>query len=331
MGDSVQLKQVSVCIMTKIKDIGEFGLIDKITKKSKDKDVVVGIGDDAAVVKTIKGLQVITTDCLVEGDHFRQGWFTPKRIGMKAIEINVSDIAAMGAVPKFVLISLGLPKNLEINFVEQMYSGMWKTCEKYSIEVIGGNMTHSKQIFVSVTITGDIDKKNLCLRSNAKHGDYIFVSGPLGNGRAGLRLFQENVEGFNKVRKTYLEPKARLKNALKLAPHINSMIDISDGLASDIKHICEQSKCGAIIYKDKIPIKDEVRQIAKTLGEDEYNYALFGGEDFQLVYTVSKDNIDKINGFLVGEIIEGDNVKVLSEAGKIIINKKGYDHFSNSI
>jgi len=316
--------------MTKIKDIGEFCLIEKITKKTKDKDVLVDIGDDAAVVKITEGLQVLTTDCLVEFDHFRKEWFTPKQIGMKSIEINVSDVAAMGAVPRFALISLGLPKDIEVYFVEEMYQGMWKSCSKYNMEIIGGNMTHSQQIFISVTLTGDVDKKNLSLRNGAKPSDYIFVSGYLGNGRAGLRLFQENVEGFDNVRKDYLEPKAQLKTALKLAPYVNSMIDISDGLASDITHICEQSKCGAIIYKDKIPIKNEVRQVAKKLGEDEYNYALSGGEDFQLVYTVSKNNLNKINGILIGEITKDKKIKLVSNAGEKLIKEKGYDHFSNS-
>ncbi|MHA1687196.1 MAG: thiamine-phosphate kinase [Candidatus Heimdallarchaeaceae archaeon] len=314
----------------KLEDVGEFGLIERITRKPKDKDILVGIGDDAAVVK-ISDLQVLTTDCLVEDDHFTKEWFTPLQIGMKAIEINVSDIAAMGAKPKYVLVSLALPKDLDVKFIEEMYRGMWKTCEKYNTEIIGGNMTRSKQIVISITMTGEVNKKFLSLRSGAKPGDYIFVSGHLGNGRAGLRLFQENAEGFDNVRKAYLEPKAQLKTALKLAPYVNSMIDISDGLASDIKHICEQSKCGAVIYKDKIPIKDEVREVAKTLRGDEYNYALFGGEDFQLVYTVSKNNLSKVYGFLIGEITKDKKIKLISNNKEKILVEKGYDHFSNSI
>jgi len=313
----------------KIKEIGEFGLIDRITKKPKDKDIIVGIGDDAAVVKIKKGLQVLTTDTLVEGDHFRREWFSAKQIGMKAIEINISDVAAMGAIPKYVLVSLALPKDLDVEFVDGFYDGMWKTCDKYNIEIIGGNMAHSKEIVISITLTGEVDKKNLCLRSGAKPGDFIFVSGQLGNGRAGLRVFQENIKGFEKVKKAYLEPKAQLKSALEVAPYANSMEDISDGLASEIKHICEQSKCGAIIYKDKIPIKDDVRKVAKNLGEDEYNYALFGGEDFELVFTVSKNNLNKINGYLVGEITKNKKVQLFS-AGKIInLANYGYDHFLN--
>jgi len=314
----------------KIRDIGEFGLIDLITKKNKNKDVLVGIGDDAAVIKT-KGFQVLTTDCLVEGDHFNKNWFTPKQIGMKSIEVNISDVGAMGGIPKYVLVSLALPRNLDVSFVKEMYHGMWKACEKYDVEIIGGNMTHCEKIVISITLIGEVKKENLSLRSQAKPGDYIFVSGNLGNGRAGLRLFQEKIKGFEKVKRKYLEPKSKQKTAVKLAPFVNSMIDISDGLAPEIQHICIQSKCGAIIYKDKIPINDEIRKAAKTLDEDEYDYALFGGEDFELVYSVSKNNIKKINGFLIGEITKGKKVKLKTEGKEKIITDKGYDHFSNDI
>ena len=310
----------------KVKDIGEFGLIDRITRKSKDKSVLVGIGDDAAVVKT-EGLQVLTTDCLVEGDHFRTDWFSAKQIGMKAIEINISDIAAMGAIPKYVLVSLALPKDLDVKFVEEMYQGMWESCDKYDIDIIGGNMTRSNQVVISITMIGEADRRNLTLRSGAKPGDLIFVSGHLGNGKAGLRLFQENLKGFEKVRKSYLEPKAQLDTALKIAPYINSMIDVSDGLAPEIRHICDESKCGAIIYKDKIPIDDEVRDVAKALDEDEYDYALFGGEDFELVYTVSKDNLGKVNGFLVGEITENKEALLSFKGKEKKLSESGYDHF----
>ena len=315
----------------KVKDIGEFGLINRITKRPIDKKILVGIGDDAAVFKTDKGLQVLTTDCLVEGDHFRREWFTAMQIGMKAIEINVSDIAAMGAIPKYVLVSIALPKNLDVEFVDKLYEGMWKTCDKYNIEIIGGNMAHCEKIVISNTLTGEVDKKNLGLRSGAKPGDFIFVSGHLGNGRAGLRLLQEGIVGFEKVKKSYLEPQAQLKTASKIAPFVNCMIDVSDGLAPEVKHICDESKCGAIIYKDKVPISDEVRAVARRLEEDEYDYALYGGEDFELVYTASNENLDKIKGFLVGEIIKNKKINLYSNGKKKAIAEKGYDHFSQGI
>ena len=315
----------------KVKDIGEFGLIDRITKKSSNKDVLVGIGDDAAIFKTKKGLQVLTTDCLVEGDHFNREWFSPFQIGMKAIEINVSDIAAMGGLPKYALVSIALPRTLGVEFVDRLYEGMWKTCDKYKIEIIGGNMTHCEKIVISITLTGEVDKKNLCLRSGAKPGDLIFVSGQLGNGRAGLRLFQERIDGFKIVKKSYLEPKARLKTALDISSLVNSMIDVSDGLFPEVKHICNRSTCGAIIYKDKIPISEEVRDVAKKLGEDEYDYALFGGEDFELVYTISEENFEKVNGFLVGKITKDKKIRLYSDGKEESIEDKGYDHFSRGI
>ena len=315
----------------KIKEIGEFGLINRITKKPKSKEILVGIGDDAAVIKSKSGLQVLTTDTLVEGDHFRQEWFSPKQIGMKSIEINVSDVAAMGAVPKFVLVSLALPSNLDVEFVDNLYEGMWKSCKKYNIEIIGGNMTHSKQIVVSITLIGEVDKKNLCLRNGAKSGDFVLVSGYLGNGKAGLRVFQENLKAFKSVKKQYLEPKAQLKSALEVATYASSMEDISDGLASELKHICRQSRCGAIIYKDKIPIKEDVRNVAKILNEDEYNYALFGGEDFELVYTVSKNNLKKVKGYLIGEIIKDRKVLLFSSGKTKNLTKHGFDHFLNDV
>jgi thiamine-monophosphate kinase len=184
---------------------------------------------------------------------------------------------------------------------------------------------------ISVTLTGNIIKRNISLRNGAKPNDYIIISGQLGYGRAGLRLFQQNIMGFEKVKKKYLEPKAQLKKAIKYAPYVNSMIDISDGLAPEIKHICDKSKCGAIIYKEKIPINDDVMRAARALQEDEYNYALYGGEDFELLYTVSKNNIDKIDGFIIGEIKKEREIKLKFLDKEIKIDKMGYDHFLNAI
>jgi thiamine-monophosphate kinase len=315
----------------KVKDIGEFGLIKRITRKPKDKDILVGIGDDAAVIKIKEGFQVLTTDCLVEGDHFRRDWFTPKQIGMKAVEINVSDIAAMGAMPKYMLVSIAIPKDLDVEYIDEIYNGMWNVSDKYNIEIIGGNMTHCNSIVISITMIGETDKKNLTLRSGAKPGDLIFVSGHLGNGRAGLRAFQKKLTGFGKIKKRYLEPYAQLKTSYKISPFVNSMIDISDGLAPEIGHICDESKYGAIIFKDKIPIGDDVKSVAKKINEDGYEYALFGGEDFELVYTVSKEYIEKVSGFLVGEITKNKDVKLSDKGKEIVISKCGYDHFSSGI
>ena len=311
----------------KISDIGEFGLIDRISKKPKDKDILIGIGDDAAVISQKKGLQVLTTDCLVEGDHFRREWFSSEQIGMKSIEINVSDVAAMGGIPRFVLVSLALPKDLDVSIVEGLYKGMWKTCERYDMEIIGGNMTHCDCIVISITLIGDVKKDNLSLRNGARPGDKIYVSGNIGNGRAGLRLFENDIKGFEQVKTHYLEPKSNLELALRISHYVNAMIDISDGLAPEIGHICKNSNCGAIIYKEKIPISDDVRKVAKHLSEDEYDYALYGGEDFQLLYTISEKNSDKLNGFFIGEITKDKNVYLSFNNKLTKLKSGGYDHF----
>jgi thiamine-monophosphate kinase len=310
----------------KIKDIGEFGLIDRISRKIHNKNIHVGIGDDAAVVE-FNDLLVLTTDCLVEGDHFNCDWFKPNQIGKKAIEINVSDVAAMGGIPDYALISLCLPKNLEVSFVDDLYEGFLDSSRKYDIDIIGGNMAHSKQIMISIVLLGSVDNENLTLRSGAKPGDLLFLSDSIGWGRAGLRLFQENISSYEKLRRRYLEPNARLDFSRRISPYVNSMIDISDGLAPEVKHICEESNCGAIIYKDKIPIDKDVISFANHLSEDAYDYALFGGEDFELLYSVSKENKDNSNGILIGEITK-NGIFLCSDDKKIKMKSNGFDHFT---
>jgi thiamine-monophosphate kinase len=237
----------------------------------------------------------------------------------------------MSGVPRYILVSLALPKDLDVSFVEGMYNGMWKTCERYDMEIIGGNMTHCDCIVISITLIGTVEKDKLSLRKGARPGDKIFISGPIGYGRAGLRLFLNDIEGFEKVKTQYLEPKANLDFALKISPYINAMIDISDGLAPEIRHICKKSSCGAIIYKEKLPISDNVRDVAKHLSEDEYDYALYGGEDFQLLYTVSKENLDKVDGFLIGDITKGNDIILVDKSKKMKLELIGYDHFLDSI
>ena len=314
----------------KIKDVGEFGLIDLITRDTNDPSIIKGIGDDCAVIET-NGLQVLTTDCMVEGDHFNRAWFSPEQIGMKAIEVNVSDIAAMGGRPRFVLVSLSLPTSLEVDFVERLYNGMWQSCREYGINIIGGNMSRSEQIVVNITLIGEVERPNLSLRGDAQPGDSIFVTGHLGNGRAGLRLFQTGMKGFEKIRRLYTEPKSQLEKAMLLGPYVHAMEDISDGLASEIKHICDASGYGARIQKEEIPIHEEVRQIAAELGEDEHEYALGGGEDFQLVFTVPERNLGDVDGFILGEITEDPEIKICHDNEEVSIGASGYDQFANHI
>lgn len=307
----------------KIKYIGEFGLIKRIRKKPKNKDILVGIGDDAAIVKA-NNLQVLTTDCHVDEVHFSRKWFSPEQIGMKAIEANVSDVAAMGGKPKFVLVSLILPKELSVEFFDRMYKGMWKSCKKHSMEIVGGNITSGKQLSISITILGQVTKP--CLRSTAKAGDLIFVSGYLGGSMAGLKLFQKGIKCHEKVKRCYLEPKADIISSERNSFFVNAMIDVSDGLASEIIHICNESRCGAVVHKDNIPVAEEVCKVAYFFGDAPKDYALYGGEDFGLVYTVPEKNLNKVSGFLIGEITKKRGIFLYSNGKKKIL-KGGYEHF----
>ncbi len=316
-------------VKMKIKDIGgEFALIRRITKKAKDKSIIKGIGDDAAVIKAGNKLLAVTTDTLVEGDHFSLKWFTAEQVGKKAIEINASDIGAIGGVPKYVLVSLVLPRDTEVSFIDGLYKGMWSVCDKYRCEIVGGNITHGEQLVIDIDMIGEV--KELCLRSSAKPGDFILVSGDLGKSAAGLNLFRAKKADnrhFKNVINAHIGPTAKFHKVKTFLKCINAMIDVSDGLASEVTRICEQSNCGAVIFKDNIPIADETRKAAESVGKNAVDYALFGGEDFELVYTVSEKNLNKAKGFIVGEIRKKKGVYLYSNGREELIKKKGYDHF----
>ena len=317
-----------------IKDIGgEFALIKRIAAKPKDKSIIKGIGDDAAVLKLGGKLFVITTDTLVENDHFSLKWFSPKQVGMKAIEINASDVGAMGGKPRYALVSLVLKPDTPVEFVDGLYRGMREAGEKHGIEIIGGNVTHGKELVIDIDMIGEVEKQNLCLRSNAKPGDFILVSGDAGKSTAALHLFRKsklnkkNKNNFKKIIEAHTEPKARFDKVKKFIKYINAMIDVSDGIASDITRLCEQSNVGAVIYADNIPIADETKKAAKLLGENALDYALYGGEDFELVFTVSEKNLRNVKGFLIGEITKKKGVRLYQHGKEKLITKHGYDHF----
>ena len=317
----------------KIKSIGgEFGLIERIKSKIKlySKDVAAGIGDDAAVLKyDKKNYLLFTTDMLVENDHFSLKYSTPEQIGMKAIEQNVSDIAAMGGLPRHAVISLALPNDVDVEFVERLYDGINKKARKYKIDVVGGNITHSKEIVVNVAMIGLVEKKYLALRSGAKIGDLIFCSGDVGASTAGLELLRHKLKG--KSIKKHLEPQCRLDLARKLVKDgINSMIDVSDGVASEVRHICEQSSVGALIYADEILISKNTINDAKKLNKYPLNFALYGGEDFELVFTANKNKLKQLKKFdvtVIGEIADKKYGIKLIKGNKKMNLESGFDHF----
>lgn len=317
---------------------GEFKFIESIAKSYSDKKIIRGIGDDAAVIRFGKTFLLVSTDTIVEGDHFSLDYFSPLEVGIKAIESSISDIVAMGGKPKYVFLSLCLPKNVAIETMKEIYKGIYQRCDKYKIAVLGGDTTHSKNMVVSVTVLGEGEKGKICLRSDAKVGDVIKVTGKLGASTAGFHFFQSykkkefSIDGknFDFVKKKHLRPKCRLDIVDKINSYANAMQDISDGLASELQHICRQSKVSAII-DSTIPIDKKTYLAAEKMKKNAVDFALYGGEDFELVYTVDKKHVAKTPGIVVGRILNSsnDNHQVFLQQGKDIIPvvKSGYNHF----
>ena len=311
----------------KINEIGEMGLIKRIARKARNKNVLVGIGDDGAVIKFGGKKLVVTVDALVENDHFSLDWFSPKQVGLKAIEINVSDIGAMNAKPLYALVSLCLRKDTPLSFVDGLYKGIYSAARKHKLDIVGGNMTHGKQIVVDIILIGEARGK-IPLRSGAKPGDIIVASGKLGASTAGLNLFLKKKRGFPTVKRKHVEPKAQLKKAYSLAKYASAMEDCSDGLVSEVRNICTASKCGAVIEWEKIPVSAETVKAAKALGKKAEDFALFGGEDFELIATVPKRHAKKVKGFVVGQIIKGKKIFIEKNGKRKELHKAGFDHFA---
>lgn len=316
----------------KVRDIGEFNLIERIRSKvgSTSKDVFKGIGDDCAVLNYDKNnFMLFTTDMVIEDVHFSLEYFSPKQIGMKAIEQNVSDIAAMGGVPKYALVSLSVPRDMDVAFVDKLVDGIIEKSRKYKIEIVGGNVSGSDKMIVDISLIGFVEKKFLAIRKNARKGDLIFLSGSVGESACGLELLTRKKKG--KCAKRHLEPKSRIELARELVKAgINCMIDVSDGIISEIVHICKESKTGAIIYANKIPISKNVIDDAKKLNRNPLDFAIYGGEDFELIFTASKKKSIKIKRFNVteiGRVVDKKKKIKLIKDNKEIELGQGFDHF----
>ncbi len=316
--------------MASIKSIGgETALIQMIKRKPKNKNVLVSIGDDAAVIKTGSERLVLTADQFVEDDHFSLKWSTPRQIGVKAMEASISDVLAMNATPLYALLCICLTRQSSVEFVKGLYNGINTVAKKYGVDIIGGDFTHGQKTVVSVTVVGRPNGK-LCLRGNAKVRDFIFVSGCLGGSTAGLELLKKGIKGFGKVKQMHLEPKAQLKKAAEIGRIANALEDVSDGLASEARNICRESRKGAEIFLEKIPISREVKKAAKAVEKNAVDFALFGGEDFELVFTVSKKNLGKASklGTLVGRVTNGRKIFLVEGDNRTELKKAGFDHFA---
>ena len=327
----------------KIHEIGgEFALIERLAQHAPTThpDLVAGIGDDAAVIggcRPTGDYLLVTTDMLVENSHFRCDWATPAQIGIKSVVCNVSDIAAMGGNPSFMFVSLVLPADSDVAWVEKLYRGMADACRRYGVVLAGGDTTHGKTITISITLLGRVSPDNLCLRSQARPGDLLCVTGPLGGSAAGLAMQRAGLNPPPYLQDKLLTPDCRLDVSPAIAPWAHAMIDISDGLAAEVNHICDQSGTGAEIVAADIPIHPSVGDAAGLTGKDVLEFALAGGEDFELLFSISRKNKQRLEDqgielTEVGRVTDTSSVRVLvSPDGTQKPLSGGYNHFFGSI
>jgi thiamine-monophosphate kinase len=326
---------------TEISSLGEFGLIDHLTQNNETKlaSTVLSVGDDAAVIDHFGKQTGLTTDMLVEGIHFDLMYTPLKHLGYKSVVVNLSDIYAMNAVPTHITLSIAFSNRFSLEAMDEFYEGVYAACEKYEVDLVGGDTTSSQKGFViSITAIGEVAPDKFVKRSTAKKGDLLCVSGYLGGAFLGLtilerekRIFAEtgsqpDLEDQAFIVGKLLKPEAR-KDIIEffatseITP--TSMIDVSDGLSSEALHICKQSNLGCIIYEDKIPVHEEARQFAYKLELDPTACALSGGEDYELLFTLSQTDYDKI---LMNEQISVIGYMTEAEEGTHILTRGGNKH-----
>lgn len=299
---------------TELSSLGEFGLIERLTKKFpiNNKSTKLGVGDDAAVLEYKDKQALVTTDLLLEGIHFDLRYVPLKHLGYKAAVVNFSDIYAMNGSPKQITVSIGLSSRFTLEHIEDIYSGIRLACEIYGVDLVGGDTSASMTgLIMSITCVGEADKEEIVTRSGAKETDIICVSGDLGAAYMGLQLlerenrvsmgqkdFQPQFGGKEYILERQLKPEARkdiieiLKsNGLKPT----SMMDVSDGLSSELLHICKSSNVGCRIYEEKIPIDYQTAIMAEELNMNLYTAALNGGEDYELLFTLPLADYDKVS------------------------------------
>ncbi len=335
---------------TELGKLGEFGLIERLTRniRLKNPGSVKGVGDDAAVIDSKNKLVIVSTDMLVEGIHFDLTYTPLKHLGYKSVIVHISDIYAMNARPRQITVSIAISNRFSLEALEELYSGIYLACEKYNVDVVGGDTTSSVSgMIISITAIGEAEKGEVVYRSAAKKGDLLCVSGDLGGAYMGLQLlereksvFKENPEiqpdlkGNDYVLQRQLRPEARadiikLLKDIKVEP--TSMIDISDGLSSEILHICKSSGVGCELYEDKIPIDPATINIAEEFNLSPAVCALSGGEDYELLFTVKQVDYNKIKGnsalVIIGHITDkasGQNL-ITKDDSSIPLTAQGWD------
>jgi thiamine-monophosphate kinase len=307
-----------------LREIGEFGLINQIRRwmTPSDPALLQGIGDDVAVIEMRGKVLLVTTDILIEGIHFDRAWIDPYRLGKKALMVNLSDIAAMGGVPKYFLISLGLPKNLSLSFISLFYRGLKEGTKRFQVDLIGGDTSLSQKIVINICLLGEGKRGELLFRRGVKVGNDLFVSGTLGNAALGLKILQkEGLVGRPKgLIEKHLSPSPRIELGQALARHrlATAMIDVSDGLLIDTTHLLEESGVGARIWEDRIPLSRSYRKWIHSYSKDFYQVALTGGEDYELLFTASPEKKKKISTLALSSKIP------ITWIGEILPQKEGF-------
>ncbi|MEQ9424712.1 MAG: thiamine-phosphate kinase [Cyclobacteriaceae bacterium] len=346
MGDDRDIKR------TEIGELGEFGLIEKIKKEASlvNESTIKGIGDDAAIIKSGDKVKLVSTDMLLEAVHFDLSYVPLHHLGYKAVAVNVSDIAAMNGVPEQITVNVGLSNRFSVEAVSAIYEGISAACDAYKVDLVGGDTTSSQSgLVLSITAIGTVFEKHVCLRSGAGKGDILCATGDLGGAYVGLQVLerekqvylenkdmQPQLDKYEYIVKRQLKPEARMDIIheladLKVVP--TSMIDLSDGLASDLMHLCHNSKKGATIYEDQLPIDKQTYDTAVEFKLDPITCVLNGGEDYELLFTIKQSDHEKLKNHpdihFIGHIDEtGSGVNLVTKSGnKVAVKAQGWVHF----
>lgn len=327
---------------TSVSELGEFGLIERLTKDIQitNESTVKGVGDDAAVLDYKDKQVVVSTDLLTEGVHFNLMYVPLKHLGYKAVVVNISDIYAMNAIPKQITVSMAISSKFSVEALDELYAGIHLACEKYKVDLVGGDTSSSLTgLTLSVTAIGEGEKGKIVMRGGAKVNDLLCVSGDLGGAYMGLQLLErENevfkvnesmkpqLEGYDYILERQLKPEARVDiiAALeKISVVPTSMIDISDGLSSEIMHLCKNSGVGCSLFEEKVPMDNQTKQMADEFSINPIVAALNGGEDYELLFTISLDDFEKIKNdpdfTVIGHMTEAsEGVNLVTGAGSSI-------------
>jgi thiamine-monophosphate kinase len=337
---------------TDLSQLGEFGLIETLTKDNPvvQTSTIKAVGDDGAIIKNEKEVTVVSTDMLVEGIHFDLMYTPLKHLGYKSVVVNLSDIYAMNAEPKQITVSVAISSKYSLEAMKEFYEGIYTACKMYQVDLVGGDTTSSpKGMIISVTAIGQANANEIVYRNGAKKGDIICVTGDLGASYLGLQILerekqvylehpgvQPQLEQSQYLIERQLKPEAQ-RGAIAYFQKNNimptSMIDISDGLASEVMHLCKQSGTGAFIEEGKVPIHPDTERTAMEFKMDPITCALHGGEDYELLFTIDEKDLDKIRFmpevFIIGEMTDlSDGVKLHTTGGNIYdISAQGWNHF----